>query len=48
MKLKSVTLKCMGSRCKNTVTLDHMPTEQPLCDKCYMPMEVKSVKAAGK
>ena len=44
MKLVRVTLKCISKRCKNKVTLDHMPTEQPLCEKCYMPMIVHEVK----
>lgn len=47
MKIKSVTLKCMG-HCKGKVVLDHMPTELPLCEKCYMPMKVFEVKAAQK
>jgi hypothetical protein len=48
MKLTKVVLKCLSKRCDNKVTLDHMPTEQPLCEKCYMPMTVYSVKAAGR
>lgn len=45
MKLAKVVLKCLSERCGNKVTLDHMPTEQPMCDKCFMPMTVHSVSA---
>lgn len=47
MKLKRVVFKCMGRKCKHKLVLDHMPTEQPLCEKCYMPMELIEVKAVG-
>jgi hypothetical protein len=46
MKLTKVTLKCMSKRCGSKKVLDHMPTEQPMCDKCFLPMLVAEVKAA--
>ena len=46
MKLKEVVLKCIG--CKRKETLTEMPTEQPICKECGMPMIVDKVKAGSK
>lgn len=46
MKLVKVVLKCIGCKAKETLT--EMPTDQPLCSKCFMPMVLHEVKASGR
>ena len=43
MKVTKVKLKCVG--CNAIRIVEEMPTEQPMCEKCYMPMILESVRA---
>lgn len=45
MKLVKMVFRCMARRCKNKIEMTEAPAEQPLCPKCWFPMELISVSA---
>ena len=40
----SITIKCTGCGKKKTFVNEEVPSEQPVCDDCFMPMIAEKVE----
>lgn len=44
-----ITLQCLGrGKHRKVLAADQMPTDQPMCDKCPMPMVIVAAKLTSR